>query len=196
MFMNDLHNLSDFEVIRLCIEQDRDAFSEIVARYKNLVYSIVLRMVDNTDDANDMAQEVFIKAYKNLARYHPEFKFSTWIMRIATNHVIDFRRKRRLETVSMDENPNETLTLPSQSNSPEGDLIQKEDSQQIKTLLNELPDIYKVPIVLFHQQGMSYQEISEVIQEPLSKVKNRIFRGRRLLKEGLSKQGGGDYAFS
>ena len=78
-------------------------FSEIITRHKNLVYSVVLRMVNNQDDANDLAQEVFIKVYKNLDKYFPDFKFSTWIVKITTNHVIDYRRKKKYETVSMEE---------------------------------------------------------------------------------------------
>ena len=194
--MKNLHTLSDYEVIRLCISEDHNAFAEIVARYKNLVYSIVLKMVTDPEDANDMAQEIFIKAYKNLGRYSPDYKFSTWIIRIATNHVIDYRRKKRSETVPIDEYEAELGCLQSAEQTPETQLIKQESSQTIKDLISDLPDIYKIPIVLFHQQGLSYQEISDIIQEPLSKVKNRIFRGRRMLKDSLQKLGKeGSYGF-
>ena len=194
--MKNLHTLSDYEVIRLCIDEDRNAFSEIVSRYKNLVYSIVLKMVGGSEDANDMAQEIFIKAYTHLAKYSPDYKFSTWIIRIATNHVIDYRRKKRGETVSIEECEGELVLAQSSEEAPELQLIKREDSQAIRDLLSDLPDIYKIPIVLYHQQGLSYQEISEVTQEPLSKVKNRIFRGRRMLKDSLTKLGrDGSYGF-
>ena len=194
--MKNIHTLSDYDVIRLCIDEDQHAFSEIVSRYKNLVYSIVIKMLGSNEDANDMAQEIFIKAYMNLARYSPEYKFSTWIIRIATNHVIDYRRKKRGETVSFEDCEAELGIAHSSEQTPEMQLIQREDSQTIRGLLSDLPDIYKIPIVLYHQQGLSYQEISDIIQEPLSKVKNRIFRGRRMLKESLTKLGrGGNYGF-
>ena len=194
--MKNLHTLSDYEVIRLCIDEDRNAFSEIVSRYKNLVYSIVLRMLGGSEDANDMAQEIFIKAYTNLAKYSPDYKFSTWIIRIATNHVIDYRRKKRGETISVAECEGELGLARSSEEAPEMQLIKREDSQAIRDLLSGLPDIYKIPIVLYHQQGLSYQEISDVTQEPLSKVKNRIFRGRRMLKDSLMKLGrDGNYGF-
>ena len=185
--MRNLHTLSDYEVIRQCIDEDRDAFTEIVSRYKNLVYSIVLKMVSNPDDANDMAQEIFIKVYKNLERYSPDYKLSTWIIRIATNHVIDYKRKLRGETVPIEDCEAEMSAIHGTEPTPEQQLVQRESSQAIKDLVSSLPDIYKIPIVLFHQQGLSYQEISDIIQEPLSKVKNRIFRGRRMLKDSLMK---------
>ena len=86
---------------------DQNAFAQLVNRYKNLVYSVVLRMVNNTEEANDLAQEIFIKLYKNLDKYQPEYKFSTWLIRISTNHIIDYRRKRKQETVSIEEIPYE-----------------------------------------------------------------------------------------
>lgn len=184
----DMKDLTDFELVQKCLNGEKEYFSEIISRHKNLVYSVVLRMVNNQDDANDLAQEVFIKVYKNLDKYFPDFKFSTWIVKITTNHVIDYRRKKKYETVSMEEVEYRLVS----ENSPEEDCLKKEQSVVLNQLLNNLPDIYKVPIVLYHQQGLSYQEISETINEPLSKVKNRIFRGRKILKEELLKMKEGD----
>ena len=96
-------NLDDYELINRILSGDNDAFGEIVSRYKNLVYSVILRMINDYEEANDISQEVFIKVYKNLGKYQPEYKFSTWIMRITTNHVIDFLRKKKQETVNIDE---------------------------------------------------------------------------------------------
>ncbi len=184
----NMKDLTDYELVQKCLNGEKEYFSEIITRHKNLVYSVVLRMVNNQDDANDLAQEVFIKVYKNLDKYFPDFKFSTWIVKITTNHVIDYRRKKKYETVSMEE---VEYKLISQS-SPEQDCLEKEERLALNELLNNLPDIYKVPIVLYHQQGLSYQEISEAINEPLSKVKNRIFRGRKILKEELLKMKEGE----
>jgi len=172
---------TDYEIIKTCLEGDQSAFSELVSRYKNLVYSIILRMVVDKEEANDLAQEVFIKVYKNLDKYYPEFAFSTWIMRITTNHVIDARRKRKHQTVSLDTRQDFALN----ELSPEVRYIEKERTQGLKQIVENLPDMYRVPIILYHQQGLSYQEIANIIGEPLSKVKNRIFRGRKLLKADL-----------
>jgi len=172
---------TDYELVQACLAGNRDMFEELVKRYKNLVYSVILRMVNDHEEANDLAQDVFIKIYKNLDKYYPEFKFSTWVMRIATNHVIDYRRKKKQETVPIED---VEFSLSTEE-SPEVAYIRREQKEELKKIVGDLPDMYKIPIVLYHEQGLSYQEISEIINEPLSKVKNRIFRGRRMLKESL-----------
>ena len=176
-------NATDFELIQSCLNGNNDSFSELVSRYKNLVYSIILRMVTDREEANDLAQDVFVKIYKNLDKYYPDYKLSTWIIRITTNHVIDYRRKKKQEFVPLDDVAYE-VAAPS-SESPEEKLIKSEQTKQLAQVINGLPDMYKLPIVLYHQQGLSYQEIADVIHEPLSKVKNRIFRGRKMLKDTL-----------
>jgi len=180
--------ISDYEIIKTCLEGNPNAFSELVSRYKNLVYSIILRMVVDKEEANDLAQEVFIKVYKNLDKYYPEFTFGTWIMRITTNHVIDARRKKRHLTVSLDERQDANMS----ELSPETRYIEKERAADLKRIVENLPEMYKVPIILYHQQGLSYQEIANMIGEPLSKVKNRIFRGRKLLRADLISMREGD----
>ena len=176
---------TDFEIIKACLDGDKNCFSEIVSRYKNLVYSIILRMTADRDEANDLAQDVFVKIYRNLDKYYPEYKFSTWVMRITTNHIIDFRRKKKQEFAPLDE---VGYDMPSRDDdeSPEGAYMKKEKTKTLAKIINDLPDMYKIPIVLYHQQGLSYQEIADVTEEPLSKVKNRIFRGRKMLKEALT----------
>lgn len=178
-----LKKAEDYELVKQAISGNQNAFAELLSRYKNLVYSVVLRMVNNTEEANDLAQEIFIKLYKNLDKYQPEYKFSTWLIRISTNHVIDYRRKRKHETISMEEVHYE-LTNES---TPEGEYIKKEQGKMLEYAIKTLPDLYKIPIVLYHQQGLHYQEIADIIGEPLSKVKNRIFRGRKMIKESLEK---------
>lgn len=175
--------MTDYDLVLACINGDKTAFNELLQRYKNLVYSVTLRMVNDKEEANDLAQEIFIKIYRNLEKYHPEYRFSTWVIKVATNHVIDFRRKRRQDTISIDE-VGDTLAA-GHTDSPEAAYIAKEQRQILHDLIDDLPDMYKIPIVLYHQQGLSYTEISEITGEPLSKVKNRIFRGRKMLKESL-----------
>ena len=176
-----MSSYTDYELIQACLAGNRDIFEELVKRYKNLVYSVILRMVNDREEANDLAQDVFIKLYKNLDKYYPEYKFSTWVIRIATNHVIDYRRKKKQETVPIED---VEFNLGTEE-SPEGAYIRREQREELKKIVGDLPDMYKIPIMLYHEQGLSYQEISDIINEPLSKVKNRIFRGRRMLKESL-----------
>lgn len=172
--------MTDFQLIELCLAGQQDAFEELIIRYKNLVYSIILRMTKDGEEANDLAQDVFLKMYKNLASYSPEYKFSTWTMRITTNHIIDFHRKRKAETVPLDNAA--SMAITDSGDGPETALLRKEERQRIKRIIEELPIMYRIPIVLYHQKGMSYQEIADKIGEPISKVKNRIFRGRKMLK--------------
>ena len=179
--MNELKKMTDCEIIKACLDGNPNHFSELVSRYKNLVYGVIIRMVIDKEEANDLTQEVFIKVYRNLDKYYPEFKFSTWIIRITTNHVIDSRRKKRHQAISLDEGHDLALGGPS----PETQYIEKESAGALRNIIENLPDMYKIPIVLYHQQGLSYQEIADTIEEPLSKVKNRIFRGRKILKEDL-----------
>ena len=185
--------MTDYELVLACVEGEKDSFSELAARYKNLIYSVVLRMVSDKEEANDLAQEVFIKIYRNLEKYSDEYKFSTWTIRIATNHVIDWRRKKKQDTVNIEDVAGGLQADAGAS--PEDDYIAKEQSRMLRDLVASLPDIYRVPIVLYHEQGLSYQEISEITDEPLSKVKNRIFRGRKMLKESLldMRRGGESY---
>ena len=179
---------TDLELINECLDGNQDCFSELYERYKNLVYSVVLRMTKDSEEAKDLVQDVFVKIYKNLSKYSSEFKFSTWVLRITSNHVIDHHRKKKFETISYEAHITEN-EIPTDLSSPESIYIKKEQTQRINKILADLPEIYRVPITLYHQQGLSYQEISDMINEPLSKVKNRIFRARKLLKMELENNG-------
>jgi RNA polymerase sigma-70 factor (ECF subfamily) len=174
--------LTDLELINACLDGGQEAFAELITRYKNLVYSIILRKTKDSDETNDLAQDVFIKIYKNLRAYSPEYKFSTWVIRITTNHIIDRHRKKKQETVPLEDH---AYDLTDASGSPEAAYLKREQTKRINKIVADLPPMYRIPIVLYHQQGLSYQEIAEIIGEPLSKVKNRIFRGRKLLKDSF-----------
>ena len=174
---------TDMELIEACLSGDEMGFEELVNRYKNLVFSIIHRMTKDSEEANDISQEVFIKIYRNLASYTPAFKFSTWVMRITSNHIIDQHRKRKLETISFEAHTEEAgIGIAGTTDSPESIYLQQEQTDRIAKILADLPEMYKTPVIMYHQEGLSYQEISEKIGEPLSKVKNRIFRGRKMLK--------------
>ncbi|MDR0272062.1 MAG: sigma-70 family RNA polymerase sigma factor [Clostridiales bacterium] len=177
---------TDYELIQMCLADDTECFEELVNRYKNLVYSIILRQTRDSEEANDLSQDVFLKVYKNLDKYTPEFKFSTWVMRITSNHIIDMHRKKKFETISYEEYSESGGRVSATALSPEAEFIKRDQTERISKIVSELPEMYKIPVVLYHQQGMSYQEISEKIGEPLSKIKNRIFRGRKMLKTMLA----------
>ncbi len=180
----DINSMTDYEIIKKCINGEEDFFEALISRYKNLVYSIILKMINDKEEANDLAQEVFIKIYRNLDKYSCEFKVSTWITKITTNHIIDYRRKKKCDTVSIENVVYDVST----NDSPENEYLKKECKLNLERLMEELPEMYKIPIVLYHQKGLTYQEIADATNQSLSKVKNRIFRGRKLLKTGFLKE--------
>ncbi|MCD8214882.1 MAG: sigma-70 family RNA polymerase sigma factor [Clostridiales bacterium] len=184
----DTEAMTDYEVVQSVLKGNKDDFEEIIKRYKNLVFAVIHRMTNDYDEANDTAQDVFIKIYKNLDKYNSEYKFATWVIKITTNHIIDLRRRKKQDTVPMDE----VEFGLSGGSSPEDKYVKEESSRELFRLIEELPEIYRTPLLLYHREGLSYLEIAEKTNESMSKVKNRIFRGRKLLRESLSKEGIGN----
>jgi len=172
---------TDYELVTECIEGNGEAFAELVSRYKRLIYSVAYKFSKDSDEVNDLAQEAFIKIYKSLSKYDSQYKFSTWSVKVATNICLDHVRRKKFNSVSLEEIENFT----GNNNSPEEYYLRKEKSQALKNAIESLPEIYRVPIVLYHQKGMSYKEIAEKLGKPMSIIKNRIFRARHTLKESL-----------
>jgi len=174
----------DVDLISKCLNGDNDAFSGLVTRYKKLIYSVVYNMINNKQDVNDIVQEVFIKIYSALDKYNPEYKFSTWAVRIATNCCLDILKKKRIDAVSIEEK----IGVSDSVDTPEDEYIKKEKRKRINDELNRLPEKYRVPLILFHKNGLSYDEISQVLNEPMSIVKNRLYRARLMLRDSLSSE--------
>lgn len=172
---------TDNELVIACLEGNQEAYSELITRYKRLIYSVAYKFSRDSDEVNDLAQEAFIKIYRSLSRYDSQYKFSTWSVKVATNICLDHVRRKRLNSVSLDEIENFT----GKNNSPEEYYLRKEKSQALKNAIAGLPEIYRVPIIMYHQNGMSYKEIAEKLDKPMSIIKNRIFRARNTLKESL-----------
>ncbi|MDP4180034.1 MAG: sigma-70 family RNA polymerase sigma factor [Bacillota bacterium] len=177
--------ISDVELINRCIKGDQDAFSEIVSRYKRLVFKVVFNIINNEHEVNDISQEVFLKVYKNLRSYNPEYKFSTWIVKVATNHCLDTVRKKKVDSLSIEE----AADVSDKNDTPEESYIRKEKVQRIREAISELPEKYRVPIILFHQNGLSYEEMMKVMNEPITIIKNRLYRARLMLKGKLIPEG-------
>jgi RNA polymerase sigma factor (sigma-70 family) len=172
---------SDIELISESISGDQDAFAEIVSRYKKLVYSVVYNIMDDKQEVSDVSQEVFIRIYKSMDRYNPEFKFSTWCVKIATNLCLDTLRKRKVTYVPLED----AEGICSNSETPEDKALRMERSRRIREAITELPEKYRIPIVLFHQNGMSYEEMVKILNEPMTIIKNRLYRARLMLREKL-----------
>lgn len=171
----------DIELIKECISGNQDAFAEIVARYKKLVYSVVYKIMDDNQEVGDISQEVFIRIYKSLDRYNPEYRFSTWCVKIATNLCLDTLRRRKTVYVPLEDAEGTCCSLET----PEDKAVRSEQSRKIRQAVSELPDKYRIPIVLFHQNNMSYEEMSKVLNEPMTIIKNRLYRARLMLREKL-----------
>ena len=172
---------TDYEIIKQCLDGKQEAFSEIVTRYRKLIYSIVYNILRDKQEVNDVAQEVFIRLYKNLDKYNPEYKFSTWAVRITTNLCLDILRKKKAEVLPVEE----IGTLNGDFDTPEDRFLDKERNRIVMKAVDELPDKYRIPIILFHQKGLSYEEMCRVLNEPMSIIKNRLYRARLMLREKL-----------
>jgi RNA polymerase sigma-70 factor (ECF subfamily) len=185
-----IDKLIDYEIVRRAIENDRTAFKELMDKYRFPVQMVVRKIVFDEKEVDDLVQEAFIKAFNSISTFNFEFAFSTWLYKIATNNCIDYLRKRRLKTYSMDspvkQKDGETQQeYPDVAPTIEKELIAGERSNQISKAIEELPDKYKRVIIMRHQEEMSYEDISEILELPLGTVKARIFRGRELLNKSL-----------
>src|SRR6476646_9350732 len=133
-------------------EGDQDAFREVVERYQAAVYNLAYRMLGNADEAEDAAQEIFVRVYRQLARYDPERKFSTWTLAIATNYCIDQLRRRRMQLVPLE---NIIPWARSRETGPEGEAIDREARDELQDLIRQLPEKYRAPLVLRYWQDLS-----------------------------------------
>lgn len=180
----------DKQLIERALQGNEKAFETLLNKYRNLVFSIMLKMVRNPQEAEDLTQEAFMKAFNSLASFNEEFAFSTWLMKIASNNCIDFLRKRKLRTYSIHEpiqykDEKIEMDIPDHEPSPEKILIQTERAKMITKAIEELPERYRYVVLLRHKEEKSYEEISEILNLPLGTVKAQIFRAREILNKKL-----------
>ncbi len=186
----DEKRAEDRRLIRQARDGDQKAFEALLKKYRNLVYHVMMKMVRNPQEAEDLSQEAFIKAFNALASFNDEFAFSTWLMKIATNNCIDFLRKKKLKTYSIDEpiqykDDQVRMELPAADPNPERQLLNAERSIMIDEAIQSLPPRYRHVIVLRHKEEKSYEEIAEILKLPLGTVKARIFRAREMLNKKI-----------
>ena len=182
--------LEDHRLINQAKEGDQKSFEALLNKYRNLVYHVMFKMVANTQEAEDLTQEAFIKAFKALTSFNEEFAFSTWLMKIATNNCIDYLRKKKLRVFSIDEpvkykDEELQFEIPDEEPSPEKQLLTEERSKYINNAIDSLPPRYRHVIVLRHKEEKSYEDISEILDLPLGTVKARIFRAREMLNKKM-----------
>lgn len=185
---------TDRILINDALEGDQRAYDVLIKKYRGSVYNLVYRMIENRQEAEDIVQETFIKAFNALKTFNEEFAFSTWLFKIATNNCIDTLRKRKLQTYSLD-TPVQTKDgevsrdFADERYSPEQSTISSESTSIILDSVESLPKKYQLVINMRHKEDRSYEEISELLEIPIGTVKARIFRAREILKRKLKERG-------
>jgi RNA polymerase sigma-70 factor, ECF subfamily len=182
---------TDEALVRSILSGDRDRFELLVERYQTRLVNYLYRMVRNLEEAHDLTQEVFIRVYQALDRYDSQYRFSTWLFRVAQNAAIDVIRKRRIQLVPLtrrtDDGSDATVDLELPDGQPSAlDALQgRELEGSIRSAIDALPWEYRELILLRHYGELAYEEIAEVKAMPLGTVKNKLFRARQLLKQVL-----------
>ena len=177
-------------LIKKALAGNENAYKTLLERHKDSVFRMIVKIVRSSEEARDLVQETFMKAFSSLASYNFQYRFTTWLYKIAANNCIDFLRKKRLNPLSLDQpvitkDGEVTFELPDLTYSPEADLASKQKSLSIDAAIDSLPPKYREVIVFRHKQDKSYEEISQILGIPVGTVKARIFRARELLKKKL-----------
>lgn len=178
------------ELIKKAIDGDEAAYKQLLENYRGAIYNLLYKMVRNKEETEDLLQEAFMKAFNALPSFNEEYAFSTWLYKIAINNCIDHMRKKKLKTYSINKpvqakDGELDREFPDTSMSPDKEVLSKERSKIIESAIAELPENYKVAIILRHSEEKSYEEIAQILNIPLGTVKARIFRAREMLKKKL-----------
>lgn len=188
-------SLEDDALVKEARNGDEQSYKRLVNKYERALYYHILKMVNDKEQVEDLVQEAFVKAFDNLESYNTNYAFSTWLYRIATNHTIDYLRKKKLQTLSIDK-PRKTksgemeMQLEDQSAQADRNIIRKQRQNIVQHAIDELPEKYRKVIRLRHMEEKSYQEISEELDKPLGTVKAHIFRAREMLYKSLKDKRG------
>jgi RNA polymerase sigma factor (sigma-70 family) len=180
----------DYTFVQEARAGNQEAYTRLVEKYERAIFFHINRMIHNPGIVDDLVQETFLKAFNNIQSYDTTYAFSTWLYRIATNHSIDYLRKRKLETLSIDQ-PLQTkdgelgIDLPDEHAETDAEILTKERSLIIFDAIHNLPDRYRKIIQLRHMEEKSYEEIAQILDLPLGTVKAHIFRARELLYKYL-----------
>lgn len=166
---------------------DRNAFGRLVQAYQIPVYNLAYRMLSNASEAEDAAQETFLKAYTRLSTYQPDMKFSNWILSIASHHCIDRLRRRRFTWLSVEDDP-AMEWLASDSEQPDEAALRAEQARELQALLSQLDPDYRTPVVLRYWYDLSYKEIADTMNISESALKSRLHRARLQLAELIERR--------
>lgn len=176
----------DYELVQKALAGDEKAFARLLSRYKDAIYFMLLKMVNNRNDAEDLTLEAFGKAFKNIHQYSPTYAFSTWLFKIASNNCIDFLRRKKGTYIAIDNNSdstqnNETVRLKSRELNPEERLIRQQKAILLHRVVRQLKPRYRTLVELRYFREYSYEEIAKELELPLGTVKAQLFRAREML---------------
>jgi len=181
--------LQDEELIRIILHGNGELYAEIVERYQSKLYRTAYHYTQNIEDARDLTQEIFIKAYNSLAGFKRGSSFSTWLYRIAVNHCIDWSRKKKPRQHEVDT----VVDLYHKEGSPEDHFLRLESAAEIQGAVRSLPEIYSTVLLLYYFEDFTPREIADILDTSKRTVETRLFRGRKLLRESLqSRWDGGE----
>ena len=199
--MNMNSNLSekaqfDVRLVERAKKNDQAAYAQLMDRYREAIYYMLLKMVNNASDAEDLTIEAFSKAFKNLEQYTPNFAFSTWLFKIASNNCIDFIRKKRIDHISLDRDIGDknkpSNNIMTEIPDPEEDLIKKQKAKLMRSVVTTLKPRYRELVELRYFKEYSYDEIADELNLPLGTVKAQLFRARELLYNILKQKNPSD----
>ncbi|MBW6534528.1 MAG: sigma-70 family RNA polymerase sigma factor [Mariniphaga sp.] len=176
----------DFELVQKALEGDEKAFTRLLARYKDAIYFMLLKMVNSRNDAEDLTLEAFGKAFRNLHQYSPTYAFSTWLFKIASNNCIDFLRRKKGTYIALENNGDssenaEIIRLKSKELNPEEKLIRQQKAILLHRIVRKLKPRYRTLVELRYFREFSYEEIAKELNIPLGTVKAQLFRAREML---------------
>ncbi len=175
----------DFLLVQLATRGDQKAYADLMGRYRDAIYYMLLKMVNNSSDAEDLTIEAFGKAFKNIQQYTPNYAFSTWLFKIATNNCIDFIRKKKATTISLDQNDHDEDKAPTDIMAPvldpEETMIKGQKQKMMREIVSKLKPRYRKLIELRYFKEFSYEEIADELELPIGTVKAQLFRARELL---------------
>jgi RNA polymerase sigma-70 factor (ECF subfamily) len=183
----------DMRLIAQALSGTQPAYRALLKKYHNQVYNVLFRMVHQRDEVEDLTQEAFIKAFASLKNFNGEYAFSTWLLRIAQNNCIDFIRKKKLQTFSIDKpiqskDGEIAFELPDSTYEPDRVLIANQRTNLIAEAIKSLPPKYRTVIIMRHSEEKDYQEIADELGVPIGTVKAHIFRAREMLNKALRKK--------